>query len=62
MLNNKDTREAQDDIKAVGQIILECLEPSTFLRGGSLSNSWNSQVSSFMELTKSDSVQKLLKV
>lgn len=62
MLNNKDTRKAQDDIKAVGQIVLECLEPSTFLRGGSLSKAWNSQVSNFMESTKSDSAQKLLKV
>ena len=63
MLANRDIRESQEDVKAVGQIILECLEPSTFLRkGSSLSNAWPTHVSDFVESTKSDSAQKLLKV
>lgn len=63
MLANKDTKESQSDVKAIGQIVLECLEPSTFLQNGcSLLNTWPHHVSHFVESTKSNSAQKLLKV
>jgi hypothetical protein len=63
MLANKDVRDAQDDIKAVGQMIIESLEPANFLRNvTSLSEAWSSHVSDFIEATKVDSAQTLLKV
>ncbi|KAJ5493675.1 hypothetical protein N7463_009762 [Penicillium fimorum] len=64
MLENKGISESQRDIEAVGGIIIECLEPSTFLRkGGSLiSNDWGSDILNFVESTKSQSATKILKV
>lgn len=63
MLDNRDRTDSQGDVKAVGQIVLECLEPSTFLRKGiSLVNTWPSQASDFVESTKSDSAKRVLKV
>lgn len=63
MLANEAIRESQSDIKAIGQIVLECLEPSTFLQKGySLLNTWPPKVSHFVKSTKSDSAQELLKV
>ena len=53
MLENRDTRDSQEDVQALGQIILECLEPSTFLKEGkSLLKDWHSHVSNFVESTK----------
>lgn len=63
MLANQDVRDWQDDVKAVGQMIIESLEPANFLRNGtSLSETWSSNVSGFIEATKLDSAQSLLKV
>lgn len=63
MLENRDTRDSQEDVQALGQIIVECLEPSTFLKEGkSLLKDWHSHVSNFVESTKSDSAKKLMKV
>lgn len=62
MLQNRDNKDCQNDLKAVGQIIVECLEPLAFLQGLSLSGTWSSQVSEFVKSTNVDSAQKLLKV
>ena len=63
MLENRDTRDSQEDVQALGQIILECLEPSTFLKEGkSLLKDWQSHISNFVESTKLDSAKKLMKV
>lgn len=63
MLANKNIRDWQDDVKAVGQMVIESLEPANFLRNvTSLSETWSSNVSGFIESTKLDSAQSLLKV
>jgi hypothetical protein len=47
------TDNYHEDVQALGQIILECLEPSTFLKEGkSLLKDWHSHVSNFVESTK----------
>lgn len=63
MIENKDATKDERDVEAVGIIIIECLEPSTFLRKGvSLVSSWGSDVSNFVESTKSQSATEMLKV
>jgi hypothetical protein len=62
MLENRDTRDSQEDIKAIGDVVLECLDPKAFLQRGSLSDKWTSDIFSFVESTKVDSAAKLLKV
>ncbi|KAJ5928352.1 kinase-like protein [Penicillium verhagenii] len=61
MLDNKDDSYSQDDVRAIGQIIVECLEPRAFLQGGSLSETWPQDISEFVEFTKIQSAQRLLK-
>jgi hypothetical protein len=64
MLDMRDNSESQSDIKAVGQIVLECLEPATFLRKGKslLSNHWPPDLIDFVESTKFKSASALVKV
>lgn len=63
MLKNKEITERNPDVDALGMILIECLEPSTFLRkGASLTSDWGSGVPEFVELTKSQSAAMLLKV
>lgn len=63
MIQNRHVREAQVDIQCVGRMIIECLEPSTFLRmGDSLTSDWVSDVAEFVECTKTQSATQLLKV
>ncbi|KAJ6115239.1 hypothetical protein N7486_001017 [Penicillium sp. IBT 16267x] len=61
MLENRDNKDSQSDLQALGEIIVECLEPRAFLRGESLSDTWPPNVSEFVKLTKVQSAQKLLK-
>lgn len=64
MLQKRGSREAQEDLKDMGKIVLECLEPDTFLHKGSFlkSQSWESVVVDFVESTKCKSAQFLLQV
>ena len=64
MLFKRDSSDSQSDIEAVGQIILECLEPATFLRKGKslLSNHWPPDLIDLVESTKSKSASALVKV
>ena len=64
MLQKSGFRDVQEDLKYVGKIILECLEPATFLKKESSlkSKSWESDVVGFVESTKCKSAQFLLQV
>ncbi|KAE8399774.1 kinase-like protein [Aspergillus pseudonomiae] len=63
MLQALSSKTAQADIRSVGRIIIECLEPSTFLENGDslISDSWDPVLVKFLESTKSDSIQELLR-
>lgn len=63
MLENTSINESQKDLEAIGNIIIECLEPITFLRDGrSLLSDWGSDVSDFVECTKTKPVEVIIKV
>jgi tRNA1(Val) A37 N6-methylase TrmN6 len=64
MLQKSGSREVQEDLKDMGKIILECLEPATFLKQESSlkSKSWESDIVEFVESTKRKSAQFLLQV
>lgn len=62
MLQEFSLKTAQNDIRSIGRIIIECLEPSTFLENGDslISDSWDPVLIRFLESTKSGSIQELL--
>ena len=64
MLQDFSLKTAQNDIHSVGRIIIECLEPSTFLENGDslISDGWDPVLIRFLESTKSCSIQELLRV
>ncbi|KAJ6008539.1 hypothetical protein N7540_012515 [Penicillium herquei] len=61
MLGSRDASDSQNDIAAIGNMIVECLDPKAFLQGGSLSEQWPSNVSSFAKSTKVKSAKELSK-
>ncbi|KAE8156467.1 kinase-like protein [Aspergillus tamarii] len=63
MLQDFSLKTAQNDIHSVGRIIIECLEPSTFLENGDslISDGWDPVLIRFLESTKSCSIQELLR-
>lgn len=62
MLGKRDAKDSQNDIQAIGNMILECIDPKAFLQGGCLSDKWPSNVSTFVDATKVDCAKKLSKV
>jgi hypothetical protein len=64
MLSNRDLKDSQRDVEAVGHMVLECLEPSTFLRKGNslVAKTWPSDVLDFVEATKTKSATEILQV
>ncbi|RJE18996.1 STYKc [Aspergillus sclerotialis] len=62
MLQNIGQDRAQNDIRSVGRMVIECLEPSTFYRKGeSLTlGPWDPTLSKFVEHTKSWSIYDIL--
>lgn len=64
MLQKSGSSDVQEDLKDVGKIILECLEPATFLKQESSlkSKSWEADIVDFVESTKCKSAQFLLQV
>ncbi|KAF3394007.1 hypothetical protein F1880_005511 [Penicillium rolfsii] len=62
MLQKSGSSVLQEDLKSMGKIIIECLEPATFLKQESSlkSKSWESDIVDFIESTKSKSAQFLL--
>ncbi|KAK6810694.1 hypothetical protein RU639_013498 [Aspergillus parasiticus] len=63
MLQEFSSKTAQNDIRSIGRIIIECLEPSTFLENGDslISDTWDPVLIRFLESTKSGSIQELLR-
>jgi hypothetical protein len=64
MLRQLDCKKSQEDARSLGQMVIECLEPTTFLRKGeSLTlDSWDPMLSIFVNHTKSKSVHELIEV
>lgn len=64
MLKGIDRKEAQNDVRSLGQIIIECLEPSTSLGKGDtlVMNNWDSALVKFQISTKTKAAQDLLQV
>lgn len=64
MLQKIGQEKAQEDIRSVGRMVVECLEPSTFLKKGeSLSlGPWDTALTKFVEHTKSKPIEVITKV
>ena len=64
MLKGIDHKEAQNDVQSLGQIIIECLKPSTSLGKGDtlVMNNWDSTLVKFQISTKTKAAWDLLQV
>lgn len=63
MLEHRDNGSSQNDVQALGKMILECLEPNAVItRELVLPNTWPPNITEFLKMTSVDSAQKLLKV
>ena len=64
MLKGIDHKEAQNDVQSLGQIIIECLKPSTSLGKGDtlVMNNWDSALVKFQISTKTKAAWDLLQV
>ncbi|KAF7594870.1 hypothetical protein BBP40_007904 [Aspergillus hancockii] len=61
MLRNSDMKRCQDDIRSVGRLVIECLEPITFMRkSDSLQGSWDPALVKFLESTETKQANELL--
>lgn len=64
MLKGIDCKEAQNDVQSLGQIMIECLESSTFL-GKEITlvtSNWDPALVKFQLSTKTKTAQVLLQV
>ena len=64
MLKAVDCKDqSQTDIVGLGRIMIECLEPGTFIKQGeALENDWDAVLMDFQKSTNSMSASELLEV
>lgn len=64
MLKGIDHKEAQNDVWSLGQIMIECLEPSTSLEKGDalVMSDWDPALVKLQISTKTKAAQDLLQV